>query len=256
MGAGKLGQKVDDPQALLNEACARNLTVELHFHAPNDEVLVAKSRFLGLDEQHVFLDKPQSIGKPIELSLRQRFDAYMALQESRFAFQSQVVDLQRLMQLNRKMRVIGIVIARPTSIKEGQRRAYFRASLLGNRTVCANVHASSLEAEGAAPINAQPFTAEMINLSVGGVALNVDIEHGRKIRIGDELFIGFDEPGEDQEYMLLAEVRQTRKIAEDTAVRLGMQFKAWPSAAHLRRVQRDMQKFITRLQRASLKKSA
>ncbi len=245
-----------DAATLIEEACARNSPIEIHFIAPDGETHVAKSRCLDLDENYLYLEDPQSIGHPLELRPRQKIQGHLFLHEVRYTFRTAVIDPKQLVQLNKKMQVVGIVVRRPLELIDGQRRAYYRVSLLGSSPIEASMHAAPAGRVDVVSIDAIRFDASFVNVSLGGAALTVDIEAGRQCRLDDSMFIQFYLPDEEEEYVFLSEVRQMRKIAGGTMIRFGIQFTAWPSVIHLRRARQRLQKRITQFQREQLQKSA
>ncbi len=245
-----------DSAALMDEACARNTPLELHFDLPNGENIVTKSRFIGGDVELMFLDNPQSIGQPFTPSVRQSFVAHFTLGGTRYTFSAAIRELDRMVQLNQQRRVIGIAITKPKSLESGQRRAHFRISLNGLDSISCDVHLASPEEDSTAPIDAGCMKCKLINLSLAGGAMVTDVEMARAIRVGDRLFLHFLLPGDEEEYVFLTKIRQLMDIADNTAIRIGLQFRPWPDMIHLRRIQQRLQKFITAAQRNQLKKKS
>lgn len=250
-----MGTRDGQTAALLAEACARNSSIELQYDAPGGETMVAKSRILGLDGDHLFLDHPQSIGKVVEFKTGQAIDAYLVLADTRYAFRSLVTELGCIVEINDRKRVVGIVIRRPANIRPGQRRSGFRVGLLGVDAIEPRLHTAIADDRGICPVDAHVFTATLVNLSIGGAGLRVDRADGVQLKLNDPLFMTFFLPGEEEEFYFLTEVRQTRPIDGENAMRAGLKIKAWPTRRDLERTQQRLQRYITEVQRRKLRRA-
>ena len=82
---------------------------------------------------------------------------------------------------------------------------------------------------------------------------------GRRQRSGRDLiliFLSFELPGEEEHFVFLAEIRQMRAINDGDDVRLGLKIKPWPSRREVEHTRGRLQRYLTALQRAKLKRSA
>ena len=241
--------------SLIEDACARNAPVELQYRAADGERLIAKSRVLGVDAERVFLDAPHSIGQDVVFQRDQELEGYLLINEVRYAFKSRVRELDAMVRINAEKRTVGMVIDRPDSVVEGQRRTHFRVSVIANEPIQIQIHGAIPGSSGACPVDAHVFEASLVNLSVGGAGLRVSPIDCRTIRVGDDLFMTFHLPEEDQEFYFLTEVRQIWAIPGDAAKRVGVKIKPWPSPRDIRRTQQRLQRYITQVQRARLRRA-
>ena len=244
-----------DSRALLEAACARSLPIDLHTTGPGGELFVSRSRILGMDGEHVFVDSPQAIGKQLEFEPRQAVTVHFNLHESRYLFESHIVRRKSLIPLNDQKSVVGMLLARPRRIRDGQRRNHFRVSLVAEEKMEVRLHKASSEDGRSCPVDGSALPGILINLSLGGVALRVDMDAGRTLSLDDVIFVRFFLPDEEQEYVLMAQVRQLRPISDNSGMRLGVSFKPWPEEREYERTQQRLQRYITRVQREQLKRA-
>lgn len=244
-----------ESQALLDAACARNLALELHYHAADGEFVVVRSRVLGMDEGNLYIDSPQMIGHDIDFSPRQDVQVHFNLQDSRYTFESHVLQRKSMVSLNDEKTVVGMILARPRRIQDGQRRNHFRVSLVAEEKLGIELHRTVTEDENIRPLDEHPMHGALINLSLGGVALRLSIEEGRTFTLNALVFIHFYLPEDEHDYLMLGEVRQLRPIADNTTMRLGIKFKAWPDERIYQHAQQRLQRYITKVQREQLRRA-
>ncbi len=246
----------DESAVLIDDACARNAAVELQYRTTDGDLHVAKSRILGIDADQVFLDSPHGIGDDVVFGVGQTIDGYVHVNEIRYAFKSKVVRLHTIVKINEEKRTVGMIIARPDRVMEGQRRTHFRVSLLARDPLPIQLHAAIPDGSGTCPIDAYPFEGSIVNLSIGGAALAVPAVDARTIRVGDEVFMMFCLAEEHEEFYFLAEVRQIWAVAGETPKRIGVKIKPWPGKRDLERTQQRLQRYITKVQRERLRRAA
>jgi c-di-GMP-binding flagellar brake protein YcgR len=244
-----------DSVALLEAACERNLSVEVHYHAAHGELFVARSRLLALDDRHVYIDNPQAIGSDESLRTKQDILVHFNLHDCRYVFDTQVVRQKALVPLNEKKSVVGMMLSRPTRIRDGQRRNHFRVSLVAEEMLGIEVRHACTDEGAARPADGRPMHGALINLSLGGVALRLDIADGRDLTLDSLVFLRFFLPDDESDYRLLGAVRQLRPVADHTAMRLGLKFKCWPDEREYDRTQQRLQRYITRVQREQLRRA-
>jgi len=90
----------------IEEACARNLPMELRQRIDN-EYRVARSRFLGQDADHIFIDKPLSIEKPLQINGDQAVEIFFSHNGTMYSFTTSFSTPQCLVKLNENKMVVG-----------------------------------------------------------------------------------------------------------------------------------------------------
>jgi c-di-GMP-binding flagellar brake protein YcgR len=243
----------DSVAKLLEDACDRNLPVEIHHHTVNDELIVARSRILDLDEEFVFLDSMQSIGKRVSFRKDKLLTVYFFVNGVRHAFQTRVVQSEQIIELNERKRVLGVSVTRPSRIDERQRREDFRVSLACTGPVPIDFHEQPSLESNQCPINAKRFKGVMVDVSRGGLAAIVDLSEHDLFKPGDLFFVTAILPYGIGETVLPVEVRQVRLVRDDSASRVGFRFPAWEprvTQPHRQRVA----KFVVSLERLGRQK--
>ncbi len=237
---------------VLDDLCARNASVELHHISRRDELTVARTRLLGMDENVLYLDKPQSIGKKIHFRKGQRISVNTLVNGVRLRFETEVVDPSCKIELNENVRVRGLTLTRPVKIIDGQRRNDYRASTVCFDTIVVSVHVAGRLAPNASSIDASRFTGRMVNLSRGGLLIKVDREERQEYAYGKQYFASFVLPDDDKELTFWVELRHHRTILEGEADLLGMKFFQWPRDGYNRK-QAATGRFIVEVQRRGLR---
>ena len=231
------------------------MPIELQFRATDGELIVLKSRILGVDERgYLEFDMPQSIGHEIDFRFGLVFDGHFAIGEERFTFRSRIRDLMHRIELNDSKRLVGIVVDFPDAIVPGQRRNDHRVSVdqVGIR---ATAYPAVVEGGAhACPIDARPVAVRLTNLSTGGCALVLEHDHGRRVRITDLFFLELDLPAERETILSLLETRQTMELPRSGGFRIGAKLKIWPDGNSVRRWQQTVQRFLTTVQREQLQR--
>lgn len=244
-----------EDDALIEEACDRNAPIELQYESSDGELLVARTRLLGFDETHVYLDRPQSIGDDVRFRRGQRVEGYMLLHDVRYAFATVVEDLATLVEINATKRTVGMVLRRPATVRESQRRSHFRVAVLSEGPITAAVHAADPGHPGACPIDAGRAEATLLNLSAGGAGLLMERGQGGWISAGDHLFMTFQLPEEEEPICFLVDVRQCTMGADSSTRRVGVRIRAWPTPRSVERTRERLQRYITAVQRKRLRRA-
>ncbi len=145
--------------------------------------------FLSIDQDHLYLDQPQSIGKHINFAAKQTIEAYILLNQNIYTFQSKIVRTQCTIKLNRYTTVDGLCITIPTEIREGQRRHDLRVSLANMDPMPTTVHKVSPDCPGAADLDTAVFKGHLLNLSGGGCRVHLNTVLESKFKIGTPMFL-------------------------------------------------------------------
>lgn len=249
-----LEQPAPDPTlALLQEACDRNLQIELHRRTAFGATPTARGRMLRLEDGKLYLDRPQTIGRPFMMSVGQACRAYFSLHETIYMFETRVAEADCRVRLNVEKSTIGMALEAPESIRPGQRREFFRTSLALQGEIAVQMHEAGVGDDPAeCPVDARRLAGKMTDASGGGVGVVIE---GRpaKLRAYDPWFVGFRLPGSDDQLVFLAELRQIRGIRDDQDTRLGLMFLIWPNQRVATRTMDLLLRYLSMVQRASRK---
>jgi c-di-GMP-binding flagellar brake protein YcgR len=241
---------------ILREACERNVPVELHHRDRRDELSLARTRLLAMDDEQLFLDRPHIVGEAHIESTGQVLDAYLSLYGELYAFKTRVLQTACVIELNAQKRVSGMSVTRPESVKPGQRRAHFRVSLAAIDPVPMDLHMTGDIDPNVCPIDARRFEGTLVDLSLGGASIRVEGLSYTSFKLGDMFFAHFTISEFLDDTVMLCTVRHARPILDGAAVRLGVQFEPWPHERNYRLTLQSLQRFLAAMQRRQLRRSA
>ncbi len=248
--------------AVLQEACDRNVPVELHYLNPAGsrqglapDILHAQARLLAIDDEHVYLDSPQDIGKHVQIGRGRQVDAYFVFQGKIYKFRSTVTKVQCLVELNRKKRIVGMSLAAPRKVAEGQRREDHRVSLASQDPIKVSLHEAPQDDPDSCPITARRFKGLAVNLSRGGISVRVDGNDRHRFVVGRYFYVSFRLPEDAEEMIFLAEARHSVEILRGAAGRVGFQFLRWPNQIEMRQKTKRLGQYLNEVERSSLRKN-
>jgi len=238
----------NDAQTVLENACARNASVELHRRVGEIVHPVARARLLGMNTDTMFLEAPQTIGREVNLIADERLECYFLLSEIIYSFVAKVKHTHCNLRLNRRKVVDGMTITRPSTVQEGQRREFYRTSLAAQPPITAHLHETTPGAPEETPIGASRFTGRLLDASAGGFGLNVDCPPGR-FKVFHPYFLQFEIPERGLRMDLLTELRQARPIHDGMSSRLGLMCVPWPHRRAFESQVQRLTRYLTEVQR-------
>jgi c-di-GMP-binding flagellar brake protein YcgR len=240
--------------SVLEEACARNVSVEVHFEDADGAVTSARARLLGMTDELLYMDRPESGGQKASIRDGEQIKVYFLMSGKRYAFRASVAQARCSASLNATQRVTGIALSRPQEVTEEQRRADFRMSLAAYPGLTAMLHRGCAENGGSCKVDAQVFLVQLINISAGGLGTMVEAEVAGQWRSGETFFVVFELPETGQETVMLAELRHCRNVPGKRSVIAGFQFVHW-EAAETKLSERHITRFIAEEQRRHLRRA-
>lgn len=238
---------VDDCAALLQSACARNLSVELQHAGPGGAYNRARSRLLGVDSLRVLLDRLHGAVDPAAFVAGKEVTVCFQSHDQWYQFESVIIDTRCRLQVNQHMNTLGVSILRPAHIRVQQRREAFRVSVTHLPLIAVDLHDAAEEPSGACRTDCRRVRGVLHNVSVDGVAILFDARQCQ-LKPGERLFIRWRMPGDQAEMMYLAETRHSRTIRERDTHIAGMRFLRWNEPDYVRQFAR-LSKFIVEAQR-------
>jgi c-di-GMP-binding flagellar brake protein YcgR len=244
-----------DAAALLREACERNVPLELHHTDFADPLPAARSRLLNIDPVRLYIEQPQVIGRSVLIRAGVRFACYFELSDVLYRFVTTVVEVGRTVPLNASKTALGVVLARPKEIEPGERRDAERVALTGLRPLFADLCDPPLQPGDPPHTDGRAFQGRIVDLSPEGLCL-IGAGEAMRLRIGERLWISFEVPGERTTFAGMVEVRHSRRIMQDTAVRIGLTFAPWPNPEELQLSLAPLRRFLDTLRRLRSSKAA
>jgi c-di-GMP-binding flagellar brake protein YcgR len=242
-----------EPDPLL-EAVARNAPLELHSLSLDRTIPAARARMLEIDDEAVYLEKPQIIGRNVRISVGQAFVGYFTFDDQIYTFPCTVMQSGRRVRLNSRKLVEGLVLSRPDKVDRGQRRQFYRTSLAAvQQPVRATFQEVRESLDEPAPVEHAPWKeATIVDASAGGFGVRVNESNYSQFKIYHNYFVRLTLPETTTELTTMCELRQVRPILDGQATRLGFLLLPWPSQSRLNWQLRPLLAYLTDLQRSRL----
>ena len=240
--------RLDQSAEILDAACARNLPLELHHRAADDQIMVARTRVLDVDDESIYLDLPQRSGGTFSPVRGQAVTAYMRVNGRRLVFHAHVTRARCHVRLNDQTRVAGFSISRPTKVEEAQRREDFRITVASIDPIEVRLHEVTDADTTKCLLDAKRFEGSLVDISGGGVCVRVDAGQRREFHTQERHFIDFVLPENAGEIVMLTELCHAQQILNAEATRIGLQFLPWTPQFTKPQVQR-IARFCAYLQR-------
>jgi len=242
---------------VLQDAAARNLTLELHtYHGANRKLQVAKTRVLGLNDQHLIIAYPQSSGIGPTWDQDQPVEAFLQVNATFFTFKTQVRRVTCQVKLNEKKRIKGMLLARPTHWREGQRRETYRMSLASVEPIEVRLHNMLTLEPATCSLNTHRIIGRLVNASANSLGILLESTRLSDFRIGRSFATSFVLPNTEHELLLMAELRNVRRVRNDEALILGFLLILWPNALDFHKNQQPLARFLNNLQRQQIMKQS
>ena len=241
---------------ILDEACDRNLSIELHYYSRSGQFFAAKTRLLGIIDNVLQLDTPQSIGRTVHLSQGQIVEAFLINGLQIHTFKARITDTDCHIQLNQHEIVDGLAMTKPTSIKDGQRRHDDRLSIaILDEDIPVVMHEIGPDSSDTSRLNPPVFHGRLVNISGGGCGVILDTLLKLDLNVVKLMFLGITLPDQETDFIFQVEVRYANAAGpREKGTRLGLQFLGWPHQAYLRKTVRQVEKFIAQMQRQAKRK--
>jgi len=239
-----------DPNKILFDACSRNLPLELHRRRGVESQPVARGRLLSMDDEHLYLEKPQIIGRELALSVGEVLDAFLPISEEIYRFTTTVGQVCRL-RLNQEKIVEGRRLSMPSVISPGQRRNFYRVSLaVVTPKIPVTLVRADAQHDDACPLEPLRLEGSLVDASGGGFGVRLlDQPAAMRLRIFDYLFVEFSIPDAEIRVHARCEVRQIREIQTGRYVKLGLQIDHWPDQRTATRTMQPLLRWLNGLQR-------
>lgn len=238
---------------IVREACARNVSAELHLQGRNGEIVVGWARMLGWRDGMLELDQPQFASGSMDLAPNQRVTVYLHVNGKRYRFASAITHRRRRIRLNERMVVTGIALAEPTELEVAQRRADFRVSVAGTHSIKIGFHGLTVSPPGPVPLDVERFEGRLIDVSTCGVSALIDCSWRPAFHRGELFYCEFTLPGDENVVTPLCQVRHSHLIRGDAAHLVGMQFSFW-EGCDMKHLGQSTGRFVVAEQRRQLQR--
>lgn len=242
-------ESTDEAHQILDDACARNAVIELHRQNNHQNIPAARGRMLMTKDGLLFVAEPQVIGRESRLIKGMMVEAYFTLSGVIYCFTSTIESLHATIRLNEQKKVLGYALAEPATIRPGQRRSYYRTSLVSDKPISARLRAVSSVDPIQCPIDEPPMSGTLVDGSPTGFGMNLPNVPPSRIKLYDTFFLTFAVPNSPHTMHLLVEARQIREIPNIGATRLGLLTVPWPNQREHTLTMQPLLQLLSEIQR-------
>lgn len=253
-GKSKKKPKVPSIPAL-EEACARNVPLEVFRSAGPGAPPAARGRLLYLDEAKVYVERTRDQEGEVNLEARQDIDCFFSHRGDLYVFRTEVVDPKCSAPLNGQHRVPAIALGRPGKVEQGQRRSRYRVSF-ASMFPPTKVRLG-LIVDGIEPAHDEDWwECELADASIYGLGLVIEGASPRDFVVRTPATVRYYVPGEGSATILRAEIRRVQEISATGGVRLGLQFEPWPDHAEFDKRLEPFDEYLARFQRDRMRRAS
>ena len=240
-------------ERLLDEACARNLPAELHAVRRDGTITVQRVRLLEVREDQLLVQSPPGLCRDEAFAMGKSVTAHMTLNGSRYEFTSTIEDMALTVPLNARQHVRGMALSKPEQLLPSQRRSDLRVKTVSYEQIDVSLGYVAADAQDACSLAEGAGRGSLADISVGGAAILVCDPAFRTVRTNRQLFLVFELPLVDREFLMLGTIRHWRFIERSQTTRLAVAFSPW-SGCRFASDQRDLARFVAAHERRFLRK--
>lgn len=288
--SGRERERLARAADLLREACDRNTPVCVVKPTQVGRVPMARGRLLRLSDDEIVLEEVRVPGMRVGFGCGDDLDAYFTLNQKLYHFRTRLLRSGEPTRLNRLKVILGMTIARPRAVEEGDRRKLFRVSV-GALAERATVELwrlrvpenpeddavgclADVEGDGAElpPMAFNPEGLDLAEIDAdaqraaeysgwlsdgteAGLGIRLEFVRPEKFTMFEPVLVSVGLPGAKGRMRLLCEVRSKREVNED-GTRLGVVVipEADEQAAHGKML--AMRAFLMGVQRSRLRRGS
>jgi c-di-GMP-binding flagellar brake protein YcgR len=246
--------------AMLNQACGRNLPVEVLVVGRTDPVPL-RSRLLRngspSSKTPMIIESPTRNGAAVVVHPNEAVNVLMMFGGHRYGFRAAVVDRGRML-LGGTIEVATLSIEYPQKVIKLQRRRFYRAKIPGLDPIvvrCVLKPPGDRDDPGKEE-GFVKFESTVTDISSGGMGIRVPAAFARHVRQGARMALLFQLDGFSKPVRLLAEVRNIRQIKDSRDYVAGLQYVEWHRTMAGRRSINWITRFVVKRQRAELRKKS
>jgi hypothetical protein len=208
--------------AVMAAACRSHLPAEVRFPRSSGPPMTSPTTFLAQNEELVYIQRPAGSDGPIEPAIGERVWMTFNIQGRRFGLEA-VVRGPKQVSIGGGLKVGAIELGPPCRVYEVRRRGEYRVPLWGMAPVPAHLQPLFVGKSDAA-MPAEPFHAELQNVSVSGVAVLVNPPSAAGLAVGQNFLMDFLLPGYDEPFNFAVTVRHLRRMPHSGVCLMGLRF--------------------------------
>lgn len=222
---------------LLRQVCSKRSSAEIEVEALDGSTQRGRMRLLRSDDHAVYIDRPSCHGMPLELTSDMAISVHFIVDGERYSFRAEIIE-ECLVPLGRDQTIPGFSIALPEHVSRDERRLDFRASLGRSIEIVSRVRPDQGPQEGS-------FSARIMNISAGGMAVVAVELGGLEIRKGGTYWVEFTLPEVNRTFAFKTELRHLRDLSGAGYI-MGLKFLPETNAAEMRHAVRQISQFVAK----------
>lgn len=235
--------------ALVSDACGRNLQVEVHRQRMSGDLVIFRGRCLVEKDGAIGLEMKRVDTDRDFLNAGNVVTVYIAKGEDVYSFMAEVLKVNERIALNAETQTNGIWIKRLGEVSFRQRRNAYRTQVAGSQDIAVSVHGRHKDFPDAAPIRARHFTGKLAEGSATGLGVVLSGDAHKHVSHGTTLYASFHPPEEEDPFVFLGEVRHRRTLHDGAHTRVGLKLIEWPDRARFGRMVSRFEKWVTEVER-------
>ncbi len=270
------------PAEILREACDRNVPICIVRPEQAGRQPMARGRLLDLGDGGIDIEKVQIPGKEVRFSSGDQLDAYFSIGRTLYHFRTELLRASEPKRLNRRMVILGMTLAVPARIEQGDRRTLYRVPLGGRLerigvelwrvgpdpihdedpedehaeqtmpAIAFNLHSMEF-AEATKALGRDPDCRGWIaDASEHGFGLRLEFIQPHRFHIFDPVLVRLSMP-DGEEIVHLCEVRSIRPVGDD-GTRLGIVIIKENDRAASRKKAAMIRGYLNEIQREQLRR--
>lgn len=255
--------------SVLHDACERNAAADFFYEDASGERELAHVRLLMVDEDAVYIDRPQQGLKVIPLWPRLPVTVCFQLKRDRYEFRTIVRDTRLLIEVKQGQRVPACALLMPRAVHKEQRRLDYRVSLASFEPIISLVRSVNWQPEETEDEQGTEdrqetddgcekcpptFKAQLMNISAGGISAFTKDRMADSLGTGEELMVVFKLPMVREIFRFHVRVAHKKQNDHNRSWLLGLRFLRGKNIVETRAAITEISRFVAFAQRLELQR--
>lgn len=229
-------------EQVVSEACQRRQPAEIRLRQPDAPSLTLPTVLLAMDANALHIERARGPDGPVEPAPGEWVQVAFNADDRRFRLDT-VVRGPKTLAIDQTATVDAIALDRPERVCELQRRAEYRVPLWSTTPVTAHFEPLPIGSSDDAAL-AEPFHAELQNISAGGVAALLDQSVRTCLAIGQHYMMDFFLPASEEPFTFAVKMQHIRRLAHSDDRLIGLKFLPGDDSETRRESLREIRQFV------------
>jgi len=229
-------------EQVVSDACQRRQAAEIRLRQPDAPPLTLPTVLLAVDAETLHVERACGPDGPVEPAPGEWVQIVFNADDRRFRLDA-VVCGSKTLTVGPTATVDAIELERPERVCELQRRIEYRVPLWGTAPVTAHFEPLPVGNSHDAAL-AEPFHAELQNISAGGVAALVDQSVRTCLATGQHYMMDFFLPGSEEPFTFAVKIQHIRRLAHNDDRLIGLKFLPGDDSETRHESLREVRQFV------------